>query len=163
MGPRKNPWPMVIINPPSRIFIIHWHDNRAMANGAYVFCFLSSLHLLYPSPSHHGAQIYRPSFRENQPNTLVFSHWKRAFWACFRENFVYKFGHGSVWLACPMIGKVSWEPKKKTSVGLSVLQFLDGTGPLGLVMAMNYVLVHVLPHCNYLTIYCNRNMCSVHL
>jgi hypothetical protein len=37
-----------------------------------------------------------PRFRENKPKTLVFSHRKRAFWACFRENFVYNFGHGTV-------------------------------------------------------------------
>jgi hypothetical protein len=30
-------------------------------------------------------------FRENKPKTLVFSHRKRAFWACFRENWVYIF------------------------------------------------------------------------
>ncbi len=36
---------------------------------------------------------YRPSFHENKPKTLVFSHRKRAFWACLRENWVYKFGH----------------------------------------------------------------------
>jgi hypothetical protein len=39
------------------------------------------------------ARIYRPSFRENKLNTLVFSHAKRAYWACFPENWVYKFGH----------------------------------------------------------------------
>ncbi len=39
--------------------------------------------------------IYRPGFRKNKSKTLVFSHWKRAFWACFRENRVYKFGHGT--------------------------------------------------------------------
>jgi hypothetical protein len=32
-------------------------------------------------------------FRENKVQTLVYSHWKRAFWACFRENWVYNFGH----------------------------------------------------------------------
>ncbi len=37
-----------------------------------------------------------PRFRENKPKTLVFSHWKQAFWACFRENWVYNFGHGTV-------------------------------------------------------------------
>jgi hypothetical protein len=40
-----------------------------------------------------SARIHRPSFRENKPKTLIFSHRKRAFWACFRENWVYKFGH----------------------------------------------------------------------
>ncbi len=34
-----------------------------------------------------------PRFRENEPKTLVFSHRKRAFWACFRENYIYNFGH----------------------------------------------------------------------
>jgi hypothetical protein len=34
-----------------------------------------------------------PRFRENKPKTLVFSHRKRAVWACFRENWVYNFGH----------------------------------------------------------------------
>jgi hypothetical protein len=29
--------------------------------------------------------------------TLVFNHSKRAFWACFRENWVYKFGHKKGW------------------------------------------------------------------
>ncbi len=33
-----------------------------------------------------------PRFRENKPKTLVFSHKKRAFWACFREKWVYNFG-----------------------------------------------------------------------
>jgi hypothetical protein len=36
-----------------------------------------------------------PLFRENKPKTLVFSHWKQAFWACFRENWVYNFRHSS--------------------------------------------------------------------
>jgi hypothetical protein len=40
-----------------------------------------------------SARIYRPSDRENKPKTLVFSHRQRAFWACFRENEVYNFGH----------------------------------------------------------------------
>jgi hypothetical protein len=41
------------------------------------------------------ARIYRPSFCENKPKTFVFSHRKRAFSACFGENWVYKFGHSS--------------------------------------------------------------------
>jgi hypothetical protein len=39
------------------------------------------------------ARIFRPSFRENKPKTLIFSHAKRAYFACFPENWVYKFGH----------------------------------------------------------------------
>jgi hypothetical protein len=38
------------------------------------------------------ARIYRPRFRENKPKMLVFTYWKLAFWACFRENWVYNFG-----------------------------------------------------------------------
>jgi hypothetical protein len=39
-------------------------------------------------------EFIHPVFRENKPKSLVFSHRKRAFSACFRENRVYKFGHG---------------------------------------------------------------------
>ncbi len=39
------------------------------------------------------ARIYRPSFLENKPKTLVFNDWKLAYWACFRENWVKKFGY----------------------------------------------------------------------
>ncbi len=50
----------------------------------------------YFRPSDSLGRIYRPSFRENKPKTLVFSHTKRAFWACFCENWVYNFGHLSL-------------------------------------------------------------------
>jgi hypothetical protein len=43
-----------------------------------------------------SARIYRPSFRENKLKTLAFSHRKRAFWACFGENWVFKLGHSSI-------------------------------------------------------------------
>jgi hypothetical protein len=43
---------------------------------------------------HTCARIYRPSFRENNPRKLVFRHRKRAFWACFHDNWDYNFGHG---------------------------------------------------------------------
>jgi hypothetical protein len=51
--------------------------------------------LLSRSPVSHYtcARIYRPSFHENEPETLVFSHTKREFWAYFRENWVYNFRH----------------------------------------------------------------------
>ncbi len=44
------------------------------------------------------ARNYRPSFRENKPKTLFLNEWIRAFWACFHENAVYKFGHLSLCL-----------------------------------------------------------------
>jgi hypothetical protein len=50
------------------------------------------------------ARIYRPSFHENKPKTLVFSHTKRAFWACFRENWVYNFGHLFQNMLIPSLG-----------------------------------------------------------
>jgi hypothetical protein len=50
------------------------------------YCF--DLFLTYPVP-----EFIDPRFRENKPKALVFSHVKRAFWACFRENCVYNFGH----------------------------------------------------------------------
>ncbi len=55
-----------------------------------------------------SARNYRPSFRENKPKTLVLYDWKRAFWACFRENWVYKFGHSSL----PVPGCVTFETFK---------------------------------------------------
>ncbi len=63
-----------------------------------ILCFLKCLFSLFiyvlnlVAP---GARNYRPSFREKKPKTLVFSHTKRAFWACFCEYWVYNFGHGS--------------------------------------------------------------------
>jgi hypothetical protein len=44
--------------------------------------------LLSPVP-----EFIDPRFRENKPKTLIFSHRKLAFWACFRENMVYNFRH----------------------------------------------------------------------
>ncbi len=41
-------------------------------------------------------EIIDPVFRENQPKRSFSIKWKRAFWACFRENWVYKFGHCSL-------------------------------------------------------------------
>ncbi len=34
----------------------------------------------------NSTRIYRPSFRENKPKTLVFNDWKRAFSACFLKT-----------------------------------------------------------------------------
>jgi hypothetical protein len=53
--------------------------------------------LMTASRSCHGCmtpvpEFIDPRFRENKPKALVFSHWKRAFWA-FRENCFYNFGH----------------------------------------------------------------------
>ncbi len=48
------------------------------------------MHVLQCIKSH--AQIYRPSFHENKPKTLVFNQTKLAFLAFFCENWVYNFG-----------------------------------------------------------------------
>ncbi len=76
---------------------------------AYVKNFLSNVYyiLVLPYPflyiydvlpyvfilEESSARIYRPAFSWNKPKTLVFSYWKRAYWACFHENWVYYFGH----------------------------------------------------------------------
>ncbi len=40
-----------------------------------------------------SARNYRPCFRENQPKRSFSIKLKRAFWARFHENWVYKFGY----------------------------------------------------------------------
>jgi hypothetical protein len=58
----------------------------------WLFCTLTrGANLLHLPPD--CARNYRPCFRENQPKRSFSIKWKRAFWACFRENWVYKFGH----------------------------------------------------------------------
>ncbi len=52
----------------------------------------TKMKLSWGSPSEYCARIYRHNFRENKPKTLVFSERKPEFWACFCENWVYKFG-----------------------------------------------------------------------
>jgi hypothetical protein len=42
-----------------------------------------------------SARIQRPSFRENKPKRLVFSHWKPSVFGLFHKNWVYKFRHWS--------------------------------------------------------------------
>ncbi len=48
-----------------------------------------------------------PEFIENKPITIVFCLRKRSFWACFRENCVYKFGTGLQTVAAQMTKKNS--------------------------------------------------------
>ena len=60
-------------------------------------------HLVYVMVAFPCAQIYRPSFCENKPKMLVLYDWKRAFWVCFRENWVYKFGR---WKGFPASGDI---------------------------------------------------------
>jgi hypothetical protein len=62
----------------------------------YIYGIMNFVYAIYCTLCILPARIYRPSFHENKPNTLVFSHTKRAFWACFRENWVYNFGHRAV-------------------------------------------------------------------
>jgi hypothetical protein len=61
----------------------------------YLFPHLS-IHLILSCtliPPRPVPEFIDPRFRENKPKTLVFSHRKRAYWACFRENYVYNFRH----------------------------------------------------------------------
>jgi hypothetical protein len=52
-----------------------FHEGRAVSHFS-IFCLAEM-----PVP-----EFIDPRFRENKPKTLVFSHRKRAFWACCREN-----------------------------------------------------------------------------
>jgi hypothetical protein len=72
---------------PAALFSGHFtfQKKKRYSTIAYLL-FLS----LFSSPV---PEFIDPRFRENKPKTLVFSHRKRAFWACFRENCVYNFGH----------------------------------------------------------------------
>ncbi len=64
--------------------------------------------------------IYRPSFRENKPKTLVLNDWKWWFWACFRENWVYKFRHRT------KEGQNSTSKKETLKNYKSLIIFLEG-------------------------------------
>ncbi len=75
----------------SRIFIVYGFSGLECVGPS--FAYVNVAHFAFLGDI--CARIYRPSFRENKPKTLVFSHTKRAFWACFRENWVYNFGHWS--------------------------------------------------------------------
>jgi hypothetical protein len=68
------------------------------------FCFTDFIDWRY---IHSCARIYRPSFHENKPKTLVFTNRKTSVLAGFRENRVYNFGHWFVFLTqlvncCPL-------------------------------------------------------------
>ncbi len=52
--------------------------------------------------THPSARNYSPCFRENQPKRSFSIKRKRAFWACFRENWVYKFGHRTLPIGTPV-------------------------------------------------------------
>ncbi len=68
-------------------------DQRAHINRAYKkACFTLLKKFLYNYFVQKSARNYRPCFRENQPKRSFSIKWKWAFWACFRENWVYKFG-----------------------------------------------------------------------
>ncbi len=66
------------------------HYKRALNHALSV---IGKQNLLLTLPNSICAWNYRPCFRENQPKRSFSIKWKRAFWACFRENWVYKFGH----------------------------------------------------------------------
>ncbi len=68
---------------------------RQLVQCVKVLCLVKMPHSQIFLKTQSNARNYRPSFRENKPKTLVLYDWKRAFWACFRENWVYKFGHKS--------------------------------------------------------------------
>ncbi len=77
-------------------------------------------------------RIYRPSFHENEPKATVFLKWKPAFCACFRENFVYKFGHGSF---LPVIVMVSSSFGSTIHNALVFLTYLTRDGQANFILS----------------------------
>ncbi len=62
-------------------FLVHdWGMKAAMASAGFIL--------------QSSARIYKPSFRENKPKTLIFSHAKRPFWACFAKTGSINLGTG---------------------------------------------------------------------
>jgi hypothetical protein len=60
---------------PSRIFIIHWHDNRTMANGAHVSV------VLHLYPSHHGSVWLCGTNKEDERGPpCIYSSMALALW-----------------------------------------------------------------------------------
>ncbi len=88
---RKNSCPKKVVFIFCRNFAgDFFRRQRIFADFKTEFWKVSSSHAYIPISS---ARNYRPCFRENQPKRSFSIKWKRAFWACFRENRVYKFGH----------------------------------------------------------------------
>jgi hypothetical protein len=65
-----------------------------------------------------------PRFRENKPKTLVFSHRKRAVWACFRENCVCNFGHRSDSMAV-LTALDGFKVAKATNINIPYIQYIQ--------------------------------------
>ncbi len=82
------------------------------------------------------ARIYRASFHENKPKTLIFSLRKRAFWACFCENWLYKFGH--------------WYHAKNVSTKATFLSGFYLSKQLCVLKIENFK--NVCPHASFLSI-----------
>jgi hypothetical protein len=94
----------------------------------------------------NSARIYRPSFPENQPKTLVFSHTKRAFWACFRENWVYNFGHSKFKLRSLLTLLVpGGGAHSLASEGVLESQFRQGTHTVVLFIYTYFVILCITP------------------
>ncbi len=76
-------------------------------------------------------RIYRPSFRENKPKLLVFSHWKWSFSACFCENWVYKVGHWYCKQGCEWDAKsLNRERESRPRIGSDATFFWDSCSNL---------------------------------
>jgi hypothetical protein len=78
----------------TRVARNNWTKMRLISNYKRNFwIFKEEIGFLKRPPKWLVPEFIDPRFRENEAKTLVFSHWKRAFWACFREKWVYNFGH----------------------------------------------------------------------
>ncbi len=102
------------------------------------------------------ARNYRPCFRENQPKRSFSIKWKRAFLACFRENWVYKFGHCSYSRSCHVVQSLPSISVLPRGQGITILL----THILGLTICFrSYHLVYVLPICRFNSIQILPGLC----
>ncbi len=79
------------------MYSTEWHDRHSMLTGHHLRFFAN---VRLPGGENTSARNHRHSFQENKPKTLVLYDWKRALWACFRENWVYKLGHRKKVVLC---------------------------------------------------------------
>jgi hypothetical protein len=84
---------MVLHDVKRRILPSYWLA-KGLTNSPPELRGFAMLTVKWEECSHISARIHRLSFRENKPKTRTFSMIeKRAFWAGFGENWVYKFWH----------------------------------------------------------------------
>jgi hypothetical protein len=97
---------------------LHNVDNIRQKDIKYLFL-LNKFKTICACTESTVPEIIDPVFAKTSQNAIK---WKRAFWACFHENWVYKFGHRIVLKGLLKI--VTWSiPLKLTFFGFSSVRF----------------------------------------